>query len=39
VRQTSTLLAIRRAYQLIPEPCATCPRRHGAGAGQLYYAI
>jgi SulP family sulfate permease len=39
VRQTSTLLAVRRAYELIPGPCATCPRRHGPGAGQLYYAI
>jgi hypothetical protein len=27
VRQTSTLLAIRHAYELIPEPCPTCPRR------------
>jgi SulP family sulfate permease len=28
VRQTSTLLAIRHAYELIPEPCPTCPRRN-----------
>ena len=25
VRQTSTMLAVRRAYELIPAPCATCP--------------
>ena len=27
VRQTSTALAVRRAYELIPSPCATCPHR------------
>ena len=27
VRQTSTLLAIRHAYELISRPCAHCPRR------------
>ncbi len=27
VRQTSTALAVRRAYELIPGPCATCPHR------------
>ena len=27
VRQTSTMLAVRRAYELIPGPCDTCPNR------------
>jgi hypothetical protein len=27
VRQTSTALAVRRAYELIPGPCETCPHR------------
>jgi SulP family sulfate permease len=27
VRQTSTMLAVRRAYELIPSPCDTCPNR------------
>jgi len=27
VRQTSTALAVQRAYELIPGPCATCPHR------------
>ncbi len=27
VRQTSTALAVRRAYELIPAPCAICPHR------------
>ena len=27
VRLTSTALAVRRAYQLIPGPCETCPHR------------
>ena len=27
VRQTSTLQAIRHAYDLVTQPCATCPRR------------
>jgi SulP family sulfate permease len=40
VRQTSTLLAIRHAYDLIPEPCATCPRRDPAVRQRdLYYEI
>ena len=40
VRMTSTLLAIRHAYTLIPERCATCPRR-GATVDEkdLYYSI
>jgi SulP family sulfate permease len=37
VRQTSTLLAIRYAYQLLTEPCATCPRREPAVRERLYY--
>jgi sulfate permease, SulP family len=40
VRQTSTLLAIRHAYQILEEPCSICPRRDVASLeGALYYAI
>jgi hypothetical protein len=41
VRQTSTLLALRRAYELIGDDrCASCPRRGaGSGAGALHYEI
>ncbi len=40
VRMTSTLLAIRHAYELVDEPCATCPRREPAGReNTLYYMI
>jgi len=40
VRQTSTALAIRHAYELIPDPCPTCPRRSGLGLEQeLHYEI
>jgi SulP family sulfate permease len=40
VRQTSTLLAIRHAYELIDELCPTCPRRDEAVRGKdLYYAV
>jgi SulP family sulfate permease len=40
VRQTSTLLAIRHAYELLTDPCPTCPRRDGRGGDdELYYAI
>jgi SulP family sulfate permease len=40
VRQTSTLLAIRHAYELVTDPCPTCPRRDAAVRdGELYYAI
>ncbi len=40
VRQTSTQLAIRRAYEVIDEPCSTCPRRDRAARKEdLYYAI
>lgn len=40
VRQTSTLLAIRHAYELLTEPCASCPRRDPATrAKALYYAV
>jgi SulP family sulfate permease len=40
VRQTSTLLAIRHAYDLLPHPCPQCPPRKVAGAkGNLYYVI
>ena len=40
VRQTSTMLAIQHAYELIPELCATCPRRDPATRERsLYYAI
>ena len=40
VRQTSTLLAIRHAYDLISDPCASCPRRDPAvRARDLHYEI
>jgi SulP family sulfate permease len=40
VRQTSTLLAIRHAYELLTDPCPTCPRREGFGGDDdLYYSI
>ncbi|MGH7786526.1 MAG: SulP family inorganic anion transporter [Candidatus Binatia bacterium] len=38
VKQTSTVLAIRFAYELLSDFCADCPRRHGP-AGPLYYEI
>jgi sulfate permease, SulP family len=39
VRQTSTLLAVRHAYELV-EPCASCPRRDAESlAGALHYVI
>jgi SulP family sulfate permease len=38
VRQTSTLLAIRHACELVSEPCPTCPRRQVAADGRgMYY--
>ena len=40
VRQTSTVLAIRHAYELVTDPCPTCPRRLGAPLPRaLYYEI
>jgi SulP family sulfate permease len=41
VRQTSTLLAIRHAYELLGgDTCSTCPRRHGrASSSALHYEI
>jgi len=41
VRQTSTLLAIRHAYELIGrDTCSTCPRRDGrASSTALHYEI
>jgi SulP family sulfate permease len=41
VRQTSTLLALRHAYELIgADTCSTCPRRHGrAATAALHYEI
>ena len=40
VRQTSTMLAIRHAYELIPATCPTCPRSDPRSREQsLYYAI
>ena len=40
VRQTSTVLAIRHAYELIDRPCAICPRRGGARpAPAIHYEI
>lgn len=40
VRQTSTMLAIRHAYELIPATCPPCPRSDPRTREQsLYYAI
>ena len=40
VRLTSTLLAIRHAYTLLPDRCPTCPYRDRAAAERdLYYSI
>jgi SulP family sulfate permease len=40
VRQTSTLLAIQHAYDLISQPCPHCPRRDAATRAQaLSYEI
>ena len=40
VRQTSTLLAIRHAYELIRDRCPGCPRRLGSPRDlELYYDI
>jgi SulP family sulfate permease len=40
VRMTSTLLAVRHAYTLIPDRCPTCPRRDEAvDERKLYYSI
>ena len=37
---TSTILAIRHAYQLIGDPCASCPRRDsGEGNPSLRYVF
>lgn len=38
VRQTSTLLAIRHAYELVTDPCPTCPRNDPSVRDrELYY--
>ena len=41
VRQTSTLLALRHAYELVgADTCSTCPRRAGRAArAPLHYEI
>jgi SulP family sulfate permease len=40
VRLTSTLMAVRRAYELISDRCPACPRRGGGAPDRaLYYAI
>jgi SulP family sulfate permease len=40
VRQTSTMLAIQHAYELIPKPCGPCPRRTaGPSERVLQYEI
>jgi hypothetical protein len=40
VRQTSTQLAVRHAYQHLASPCAHCPRRDAATRTQsFYYAV
>ena len=38
VRQTSTVLAIRYAYDLLTDFCPTCPRRD-SDARPVYYEI
>ncbi len=38
VELTSTVLAVRRGYDLVTEPCATCPRRAGQ-APPLFFEI
>jgi hypothetical protein len=40
VRQTSTLLAIRHAYEILTSRCAHCPRREGGLESQkLYFQV
>jgi SulP family sulfate permease len=39
LRQTSTLLAIRYAYEILTSRCARCPRRGGLEQQKLYYEI
>jgi sulfate permease, SulP family len=40
VRQTSTFLAIRHAYENLSDTCEHCPRRDAAQRGQaLYFAV
>ena len=40
VRQTSTLLAIRHAYEILTSRCARCPRREGGLESQkLYFQV
>ena len=40
VRQTSTLLAIRHAYEILKDPCERCPRRDAAKRDQaLHFEI
>jgi sulfate permease, SulP family len=39
VRQTSTLLAIRHAYDLLTSRCHDCPRSGGIGDQKLYFQV
>jgi sulfate permease, SulP family len=39
VRQTSTLLAIRYAYEILDGRCSHCPRIGGLGEQKLFYQI
>ena len=39
VRQTSTLLAIRYAYEILVGRCDHCPRRGGLGEQKLYFQV
>lgn len=40
VRQTSTLLAIRHAYELVTDPCPSCPHRAGESKlANLYFVL
>jgi SulP family sulfate permease len=39
VRHSSTLQAVRHAYDLVADTCATCPRRDQASREQLYFMV
>ena len=39
VRQTSTLLAIRYAYEILTSRCSHCPRRGGLEEQKLYFQV
>ena len=39
VRLTSTFLAIRRAYEIVTDPCPSCPRRDPSVRGREMYFV